>query len=119
MVVNIATDMDLDADAAAAPSPIRGTIRMKGGLTLRPQAFVRLWTSHTDEILDTQVAENGEFSFEPNFVAPGNYSVFVMNGQYSIIGKLSATSARIIGQSIQISRFYAHPAEHRTAANFI
>jgi hypothetical protein len=26
-----------------------------------------------------------------------------MNGQYSIIGKLSATGARIIGQSIQIS----------------
>jgi prealbumin domain-containing protein len=103
MVVNIATDTDLDADAAAAPSPIRGTIRMEGGLTLRPQAFVRLWNSHTDEILDTQVAENGEFSFEPNFVAPGNYSVFVMNGQYSIIGKLSATGAKIIGQSIQIS----------------
>jgi hypothetical protein len=103
MVVNIATDMDLDADAPAAPSPIRGTIRMEGGLTLRPQAFVRLWNSHTDEILDTQVAQNGEFSFEPNFVAPGNYSVFVMNGQYSIIGKRSATGAKIMGQSIQIS----------------
>jgi hypothetical protein len=72
MVVNIAADMDLDADAAAAPSPIRGTIRMDGGLTLRPQDFFRLWNSHPDEILDKQVAENGEFSFEPNFLASGN-----------------------------------------------
>jgi hypothetical protein len=36
-------------------------------------------------------------------VAPGNYSVFVMNRQYSIIGKLAAIGAKIIGQSIQIS----------------
>ncbi|MFZ0418168.1 MAG: carboxypeptidase regulatory-like domain-containing protein [Candidatus Sulfotelmatobacter sp.] len=102
IALNLSADMDLDADAVSAPFLIRGTIRMDGGLSLRPQAFVRLWNSHTDEIMDTQIAPNGEFSFQPGSLLPGNYSVFVMNGQYSTISKLSATGAKVMGQSIQI-----------------
>jgi len=36
-------------------------------------------------------------------VVPGTYSVFVMNGQNSIISTLSATGAKVVGQSIQVS----------------
>ena len=101
--VNVAADLDLDANAPSVPSPIRGTIRMDGGLSLKPQAFVRLWNSQTNEMLDAQIAENGEFSFDPDFLLPGNYSVFAVSGQYSIISSLAATGAKVVGQSIQIT----------------
>jgi hypothetical protein len=54
-------------------------------------------------MLDTQIAENGEFRFDPDFLLPGNYSVFVVNGQYSIISSLAASGAKVVGQNIQIT----------------
>lgn len=101
-VIDLTGDMEIDANSAE-PATIRGVIQMDGGLSLLPQAFVRLWNGHTGEMLDTQIAMNGEFSYDSGFVAPGTYSVFVMNGENSIIGRLSATGAKVVGQSIQIS----------------
>jgi hypothetical protein len=103
IVVNLAADMDFDANTTSAPSPIHGTIRMDGGLNLQPQAVVWLWNSHANETLEAPIAENGEFSFSPDVLEPGDYSVFVLNGQYSIISGLSATGAKIVGQSLQIT----------------
>ena len=77
---------------------------MDGGLSLPPQAFVRLWNSHAGEMLDAQIADKGEFSFDSGFLVPGSYSVFVMNGENSIISSLSATGAKVMGQSIQVTR---------------
>jgi len=101
-VIDLAGAMEIDADRAE-PTTIRGLIQMDGGLSLLPQAFVRLWNGHTGEMLDTQIAMNGEFSFDSGFVVPGTYSVFVVNGQNSIISTLSATGAKVVGQSIQVS----------------
>jgi hypothetical protein len=102
-VVNLTTDMDFDADSASPPSLITGVIRIHDNLNLRPQAFVRLWNSRTHEILDAQIAQNGEFRFDPDFLGPGSYSVFVVNGENSIISSLSADGAQVVGQSIQIT----------------
>jgi hypothetical protein len=101
-VIDLTGDMEIDADRAE-PTTIRGLIQMDGGLSLLPRAFIRMWNWHTGEMLDTQIAMNGEFSFDSGFVVPGTYSVFVMNGQNSIISTLSATGAKVVGQSIQVS----------------
>jgi hypothetical protein len=103
MVVNLIADMDLDANAAAAPSSVHGTVRMDGGLNLQPQAFVGLWNSHADQMLDTQIGQDGGFNFDADVLPAGNYSVFVMNGENSIISSLSATGAKVVGQSIQVT----------------
>jgi hypothetical protein len=101
-VIDLSGDMEIDANSAE-PATIRGVIRMDGGLSLLPQAFVRLWNGHTREVLDAQIADKGKFSFDSAFLVPGNYSVFVINGENSIISRLSATGAKVVGQSIQIS----------------
>jgi len=102
-VIDLSADSDLTADDGSTVPLICGVVQMEGGLDLRPQAFVRLWHTGTDDVLDTQVAGNGEFSFTPEFLTPGNYSLFVMNGENSIIGTLSATGAKVDGQTIQIT----------------
>ena len=102
MALNIAGDMDFGPDDGSEPPVIRGSIKMEGGLNLQPQAFVRLWSNRTHEFLDAQI-NNGDFSFDPVLVAPGNYFVFVASGLYSTISKMSATGAKIVGQSVQIT----------------
>jgi hypothetical protein len=102
-VINLNSDRDIEADGAMALPLIRGVIQMEGGLHLLPQAFVRLWNTHTGEMLDTRFSEKGEFSFEPEFLTPGNYAVLVMNGENSSISSLSATGAKVVGQTIQIT----------------
>jgi len=101
--VDLTADLDFDADAASAPPLISGVIRMDGKVNLRPQAFARLWNSRTHEMLDTQIGQNGELHFDPDFLRPGSYSVFVVNGENSIIASLSAEGAQVVGQSIQIT----------------
>lgn len=101
-VIDLTGDMEIDTNGAELPT-IRGIIQMDRSLNLQSQAFVRLWNVHSGEMLDAQIATNGEFSFDSAFVTLGTYSVFVMNGYNSIIGRLSATGARVVGQSIQIS----------------
>lgn len=102
-VIDLTANMDFDAERASAMPPIGGVVRMDGGLNLRPQAFIRLWNSHTDEVLEAQIAENGQFSFDPDILVPGNYSIFVMNGENSIIRSISATGVQVAGQSIRIT----------------
>ncbi len=101
-VINLTVDTEIDANRTE-PSTIRGLIQMDGGLSLLPPSVVRLWNERTGEMLDTQIATNGEFSFDSGFVAPGTYSVFVFNGENSTISRLSATGAKVAGQSLQVS----------------
>jgi len=110
-LVDLTTDLDFDADAASAPPLISGVIRMDGNLNLRPQAFVRLWNIRAREMLDTQIGQNGEFHFEPDFLRPGSYSVFVVNGENSIVASLSAEGAQVVGQNIQITSSKPKPIQ--------
>jgi len=102
-VIEVTSDMDFDADAISIIPTIRGVVRREGGLNLQPQAFVRLWNSRTHDLLDAMINPDGQFSFDPDSLVPGNYSVFVVSGLNSIIGSLSATGAQVTGQSIQIT----------------
>jgi hypothetical protein len=101
-VIDLTGDVELDA-SSAAPSTIRGAIQMDAGISIRPPAFVRLWNGHSGEMLDAQITEKGEFNFDSGFLTPGSYYVFVSNGDNSTIARLSATGAKVVGQSIQVS----------------
>ena len=100
--VDLTSGLNYAADLASAPPVLSGTIHMDGKLNLQPQAFVRLWDCRTHEMFDTQIDQNGEFHFDAGFLRPGSYSVFVVNGENSIIASLSAIGARVLGQSIQV-----------------
>jgi hypothetical protein len=98
--IEITGNTEIDASVAEV-APIRGTVTLNGQ-SLLPHAFVRLWNWHTGEILDAEIEPNGKFEFNFASLLPGTYSVFAMNGLYSTIGSLSATGAKIAGQSIQV-----------------
>jgi hypothetical protein len=101
-VVDVSADTEVDAaDTTTLPS-IRGVVQMDGGLNVRSR-LLRLWNSRTEQMLDTQYSETGEFSINPEFLMPGTYAVFAMNGENSIISSISAIGAKVTGQSIQIS----------------
>jgi hypothetical protein len=102
-VVNLTTDTELDPASTASVMPIHGVVQMEGGLNLRQQAFVRLWNSRTDEVLDLRVGENGQVNFDSDFLTPGRYSVYATNGENSIVSNLKAIGAQVVGQTVEIT----------------
>ena len=102
-VVNLDSDTELDPEITSAAMPIQGVVRMEGGLNLKQQAFVRLWNSRTNEVLDSQVGEKGQINFDSDFLTPGTYSVYAINGENSIVSSVKATGAQVVGQTVQIT----------------
>jgi protocatechuate 3,4-dioxygenase beta subunit len=102
-VVNVTADMEFDVDAASPAPSIRGVVKKDGGLNLTPEAFVLLWNLRRNEALQAPIDEKGQFEFTPDLLAPGDYSVFVASGLNSTIGSLSATGARVEGQTIRVT----------------
>jgi len=102
-VVNLTDDTELDPATTSAVMPIHGVVRMEGGLNLGQQAYVRLWNSRTDEVMDSQIGDKGQINFDSDFLTPGKYSVFAMRGENSIVSGLRATGAQVTGQTIQIT----------------
>ena len=78
MLLNLTGDAEVDPDSASSVVPIHGVVRMEGGLNLRQQAFVRLWNSRTDEVLQSQIGEQGQIQFDADFLTPGRYSVYAI-----------------------------------------
>ena len=103
MPLNLAEDADVDPENALVVAPIRGVVQMQGGLNLKDQASVRLWNSHSNDVLDSSISDKGELNFATESVTPGTYSVYAMNGPNSIVASLKATGAQVSGQTIQIT----------------
>jgi len=76
---------------------------MEGGGILTQPVAVKLWNSRTDDVLEGRLDEKGEFSFATDFLTPGTYSVYAMNGFNSIVSSLKATGAQVAGQTVQIT----------------
>lgn len=100
-VLDLVTDTEVDADRGATVPSIGGTVRMENGLNPPPPATVRLWNSRTNEVVEA-VAQNGMMIFNSDWITPGRYSVFAQSGQYSTIASLSASGARVEGQTVEI-----------------
>jgi hypothetical protein len=102
-VVDVIADMEFDVDAATPAPSIHGVVQRDGGLNLTPQASVLLWNPRRNEALEAAIDNKGHFEFNPDLLAPGDYSVFVASGLNSTIGSLTATGAQVEGQTIRIA----------------
>lgn len=102
-LLNLTEDADVDPENTSAVTPILGVVQLQGGLNLKEQASVRLWNSHTGEVLDSGISDKGEINFDTTSLTPGTYSVYATNGLNSIVGSLKATGAQVAGQTIQIT----------------
>ncbi len=103
MVIELAADTEINSSDSAAIPAVTGKIEMGEGPGLEGQAFVRLWNLRTEQAFDAAPGPNGEFTFNQALILPGTYSVFLVNGQNLMPGDISATGAKVNGQSIQIS----------------
>lgn len=102
-VLDLKGDVEVDPDRASTIAPITGVVRVEGDANALPSAAVRLWNSRTNEMLDGGIGEKGKLVFNSELITPGRYSVFAMTGENSTIASLSATGARIEGQTIEIA----------------
>lgn len=102
-LINLTEDTELDPESAPVVTPIHGVVRMQGGLKLKQQGYVRLWNSRDGEVLESSISDKGEINFATDFLTPGTYSVYAMNGPNSIVSSLKATGAQVVGQSVQIT----------------
>ena len=101
MPLNLTTDAEVDLESTSTVTPVRGVVRMEGGL--KPQAYVRLWNSRTDEVMDSPIGEKGQINFDTDSLTPGTYSVYAFNGENSIIATLKAAGAQVVGETVQIA----------------
>lgn len=102
-LLDLVADTEVDPDRGAAVPSIGGTVRMEGDPKARAQANLRLWNSRSNEVVEAQVTPDGTMIFNSDWITPGRYSVFAQSGQYSTIAALSATGARVEGQTVEIS----------------
>ncbi len=102
-MLDLVGNAEVDPDQGATVPAISGMVRMEGGVNSRPQPNVRLWNSRSNEVVEAQVVPNGMMIFNSDWMTSGRYSVFAMSGQYSTIASLSATGARVEGQTIEIA----------------
>jgi hypothetical protein len=103
-VVNLTEDTEFNPDSAPATPILGGTVQMDSGvLNLATQAFVLLWNTHSNETLESEIGDNGQFDFGHTLLSPGNYSIFAINGMNSIIRSLSATGVHVEGQTIHVT----------------
>src|SRR5215469_3652008 len=102
-LLDLVADTEVDADRGARGPSIAGKLRMEGDPNAQPRANVRLWNSRTNEVVEAQVAPNGTMIFNSDWITPGRYSVFAQSGPYSTIASLSATGARVEGQTIEVA----------------
>jgi len=102
-VIELTADQETDAKIGVAIPAITGKVQMEGGLTLAGQAFVRLWNSQRAEAFDAVLGTNGKFAFDEDLILPGTYSVFLINGESLMVGTITATGAKVTGQSIYVN----------------
>jgi len=102
-LINLTEDAEVDPESASAATPIHGVIRMQGGLKVKEQGSVRLWNSRAGEVLESTISDKGDINFATDFLTPGTYSVYAMNGPNSIISRLKATGAQVAGQTLQLT----------------
>lgn len=102
VTLDLTSDTEFDMDGTPSLSPIKGTILVAAEHSLPVQASIRLWNSRTGELLESAIGPKGEFSLDAHSATPGSYSVFVGNIENSLIEKITAVGARVVGQTVEI-----------------
>lgn len=105
IAVDLTGDTEIDVDDARAVPPIKGSVVMEEGGARPAQLGVALWNSKTGEVAGVPVGPDGTFSLDATTITSGTYSVFVGNMENSLIAQLSAKGAKVVGQTVEITRF--------------
>jgi 5-hydroxyisourate hydrolase-like protein (transthyretin family) len=99
--VELSADAEMSAGQASS-STITGVVEMDGA-PAPPSAVVQLWDASSQNALQAQVGDKGEFHFEAAAIRSGDYQVRVLNVTGAAVRAVSAEGAKASGQSVRIS----------------
>jgi hypothetical protein len=98
--VDVSDDVEINAPDQSVLTEVVGKVLLDGEQKLPPQVFLRMVNPTTGQGVGAQVSAKGDFQLS---VAPGKYELAVFNVPKAIVGSLSATGARVVGSSVEIS----------------
>ena len=102
-IVKLTGDTEIDMAATPSSTSIRGVVKLEQGVSLPPNAAIRLWNRVSGEVLDAPLSATGEFQFNPRFVTPGSYAISLPNVMTVVLSSVSATGAKPTGRSVRIT----------------
>lgn len=82
---------------------ITGTVRLEDSKTVPPQVFIRFVNTDSRESFGGPVSTQGEFELRHDLARPGNYEVSVVNAEGMAVKSLSATGAKVVGQTVSLT----------------
>jgi hypothetical protein len=101
-VVSLSSDTDITTPAAGASAPITGVVTL-GGMPPGRRAYIQLNNRASGNNLGAEVSAKGEFEIPSSEVRPGTYQISVVNLPDSIVAGVTASGAKVLGQSVVIT----------------
>jgi protocatechuate 3,4-dioxygenase beta subunit len=100
--VNLSEDGEINVGEGSASPTISGVVRLNG-IPAPRTALIWLWNKATGDRLSAQVTAKGEFQIQNTAVKPGRYLIGVANLPGVAVSGVSASGARAVGQSVDVS----------------
>lgn len=101
--IDLAGDAELNAGDAPAFASISGSVFFQGETTVPRGLVLRLSNPTTDESFWSAISDKGQVTFNGDGVRAGRYTVSLGNNHGFFLSKLSATGARLIGRTLEIT----------------
>jgi len=106
-IVDALTDIQIDGEAGNIKPSISGTLKFANpqpGLPDISQMYIQLRKHGSDEIFTAKAGDSGEFNMEPGTSIVGRYELVVGTGGDSLPVTVTAESAQVKGQTIEIAQ---------------
>jgi hypothetical protein len=103
--LDASADSELDAaENLSGAVAIQGSVQLPGKGALSPGAYIRFFNRETNETFGAQVSANGKFEVSQNLSGTTDYEVAVLNVGESIVQRMAATGAKVVGRTLVLAR---------------
>ncbi len=103
--VDISSDGEIDAaDNSFFPVSIHGRVQIPGQAALGPGSYIRFNNRETNESFGGPVSPKGEFEISQIITGTAEYEVAMINARGSIVQRVTATGAKVIGRTLVLPR---------------
>jgi len=99
--ITLGSDMDITVPPVAASGSITGMLTL-GGAPLGRRAYLQLRNASGNTV-GAEVSPRGQFEISSADIIPGTYRVSVTNLPGAIVAGITATGAKVVGQSVTIA----------------
>ncbi len=101
--IDLAGDAELNAGDAPGFATVSGSVFFEGATGVPKGASLQLSNPVTGESFFGSISDKGQVDFSARAVRAGRYTVSLGNNHGFYLSKLSATGARLIGRTLEIS----------------